>query len=378
MKELLIYLEEVEDREEVERLFLQPGFVVTLVEQEAQFLPACRRGLYDVVLLWRTRPERVAAFCNLLQEHQMEYLPLLPVVAEEVLAREILSHPVADVLVIPQPRFEFFQLLDQIIQELSPLHQGSGDAAFRGNLADFSLIDLIQVIEQRKLSGRVRLDALGFQGIVFFNQGRITHAQLESLEGLPALEKLAFLKEGYFQIRLMGAGGLGGERSIQKASLLEHLKGQQTQWEKQYSGLPDQKTEMLANPLRPPKGGSGLDEEIYRFFQTPHRLGEVLLKLPDPVDQIIAGLHRQVRNGQLGLREEVEKRVAEEEKKGGLGRVVGGLTTLFKRKEEPPPPSPPPPASTAEKSSLPPRIVPSSIHVTDREAIEKLLEEAQK
>ncbi len=374
MKELLIYLENPADRDELEDLFRASSWKVDLVDDEEQCLQKCQAHLYDAVLIWRATPERVAALCKRLTRRQLDYLPLIPVVANEVLARDILGQPVVDLLILPMPRFEFFHLLDQLVAELSPLATATEDTGWYGRLAEYTIVDLLQMMERMGRSGRIRISALGTEAILLFEKGTVQNVQLGPFEGLVALEKLAFLEEGHFQVKYLSPGQTGGGAILQKENLAAYLKEKRATWQAQYTGLPEPMAELLANPFHPPKGASGLEAEIYRFFQKPAPLGEVLLRLPDPMDQMIAALQRLMRNGQLGPRRQVEQLIAEEEKKGALSRVVGAL---FRRKEYR---SPFQQQVDRELRSEPPELpkaAPVSLDASDRAAIQGFLKEAE-
>lgn len=67
-----------------------------------------------------------------------------------------------------------------------------------GSLADVSLFDIIQILENSKLSGEMLIDSSVASGEIYFKEGLIIGAACEGKSGNPALSKIADAVDGTF------------------------------------------------------------------------------------------------------------------------------------------------------------------------------------
>ncbi|MGQ9897772.1 MAG: DUF4388 domain-containing protein [Acidobacteriota bacterium] len=75
-----------------------------------------------------------------------------------------------------------------------------GRALLSGDLSCFSLFDIIQVIENSRITGFISIQSPGLIGKLYFNDGLIADASTDTLRGIPALKKFAELASGYFEV----------------------------------------------------------------------------------------------------------------------------------------------------------------------------------
>lgn len=75
-----------------------------------------------------------------------------------------------------------------------------GRALLSGDLSCFSLFDIIQVIENSRITGFISIQSPGLIGKLYFNDGLIADASTDTLRGVPALKKFADLTCGYFEV----------------------------------------------------------------------------------------------------------------------------------------------------------------------------------
>jgi DNA-binding response OmpR family regulator len=73
---------------------------------------------------------------------------------------------------------------------------------FSGNLAEMSLVDLLQTLEVGKKTGVLRLRYNGKEGMVYFNEGQVIDAMLGNLEARRALLRMFTWTEGTFQAEI--------------------------------------------------------------------------------------------------------------------------------------------------------------------------------
>ncbi len=76
--------------------------------------------------------------------------------------------------------------------------------ALSGSLAEISLADIIQLIGNMGKTGRIKLERDGETGFIYFQNGKLVHAELESenLVGESAIYRLASWKNGDFAFEM--------------------------------------------------------------------------------------------------------------------------------------------------------------------------------
>jgi hypothetical protein len=88
--------------------------------------------------------------------------------------------------------------------EGAPAGQSRSDMLL-GNFAVVSMFDVIQIIENNRLSGALSVTSPSGIGEVQFNEGRIVGAHSDSLAGLEALKGFLDVTEGSFEFRISAA-----------------------------------------------------------------------------------------------------------------------------------------------------------------------------
>jgi hypothetical protein len=70
--------------------------------------------------------------------------------------------------------------------------------ALQGNLEDFELTDVFQLIQLGQKDGGLRIQAEDDVGIVYFRDGMVIHAKTNSIQGEPAIDTILSWKKGRF------------------------------------------------------------------------------------------------------------------------------------------------------------------------------------
>ncbi|MFW5926041.1 MAG: DUF4388 domain-containing protein [Myxococcota bacterium] len=71
---------------------------------------------------------------------------------------------------------------------------------FSGSLADMGLVDLFQTIDISRKSGVLHLSSGNQRGAIYFQEGRIVHAELGKLRGESAVYRVLVWNEGHFDL----------------------------------------------------------------------------------------------------------------------------------------------------------------------------------
>jgi hypothetical protein len=95
---------------------------------------------------------------------------------------------------------------------------GQGQTGFEGEVAGLSLPDLIQLNARNRFSGRFAVENDGQQGLIFFRDGEIVHAERGSLQGEEAFREILHWPAGRFRVE---PDVITARRTIQKSC--EHL-----------------------------------------------------------------------------------------------------------------------------------------------------------
>ncbi len=69
----------------------------------------------------------------------------------------------------------------------------------KGNLKDFELGDLLQLLHMSLKNGALKISSIAGEGIIYIENGIIRHAELGNEEGEIAMTKIMQLKEGTFE-----------------------------------------------------------------------------------------------------------------------------------------------------------------------------------
>ena len=67
-----------------------------------------------------------------------------------------------------------------------------------GDLKDFSILDLLQLLEKTKSSGKLTIKGKNVTGTIFINKGEVIDATFEKLEGQDALKDIIIVSDGFF------------------------------------------------------------------------------------------------------------------------------------------------------------------------------------
>ena len=86
--------------------------------------------------------------------------------------------------------------LDEVAQR-----QASGQVqagSFQGDISDFSVIDLAQLLVMSNKTGQAKIMNVDTLGFIYFNEGRIVHAECGELVGEKALARVVSVRHGTF------------------------------------------------------------------------------------------------------------------------------------------------------------------------------------
>jgi tetratricopeptide (TPR) repeat protein len=74
-----------------------------------------------------------------------------------------------------------------------------------GDLSAVSLFDVVQVMENSRITGVIFINASNVVGRIYFNDGQIADADVQNLRGVDAFRKLADAQDGTFEVEKSAA-----------------------------------------------------------------------------------------------------------------------------------------------------------------------------
>ena len=330
MRDILVYLSNKESISEIQNLFNDENYRLTMIEDLDDVVDACRQDLYEMAMVWPATHEKTADFITLLDANQFKYIPVVAVTRDEKQVPHLMRLPIADLIKLPVPRLEFFYLLNSILDDIDVHATVVKGMNWQGSIAEYNLIDLIQMMEAGGRSEELVMRFGEHTGLVFFHEGKLLDAKFSDLTGEAALYKLAFWPKGQFQTK--ASSRESSEVAIGKSNqevlidLIEALHKQ----EQLYEDLPGLDEEILKNPLTPKRQLTPLQEKITKLCESPVSLFHLLISLNENNEDILQELKLLFKMSVVGNRSDVETQVKAKQD-AGLGSF---LAAIFKKKPE--------------------------------------------
>ncbi len=335
MKEGIIFTGE-EFKQEIQPLLTASGWQWEVVTNTEALLSVVESSLPDVLVTYRLPINTIEDLLTLLNLHQFQFLPVYAVVPEPHLLEAALKLPIGGAAFVPVSRTEVGFKLERLLQVLDTQRTIMEGGNWQGNLEEFNLIDLLQLVESTGKEGVIEFRYLDWQATLFFYEGRPIHAEMGELNGLPAIFKMGGWHRGVFQVKFKRLPRVEDSIGLSTQDVLVQLMAKISEQESLKQQLPSYTEDLLYNPFVKLEQVSPLQERILDILQNPRPLFQILLMLPEDDREILKEILILWEKGAVGLRQEVEQRIEQEEQQKGVGRLLSTFTRLFRRKEEHP------------------------------------------
>jgi hypothetical protein len=243
MNNLVIYLIDEDYREEIVDLFEQPQYHLKIVPDLKPVIATCQTDLVDLLLIW---PATILAVADLqveMKKNGLEYLPHISVVRKAQFFHELMNSRCLNVIQIPLPRQEFFNILDQNLQLIhTPAQVKSVEVGDKDTEAS-NLINSLDRLSQNRESALISVTESGHGGRIYLKEGRIVRANFRALEGIDALKKMVGLIEADLTIHLTT---VEEKREVHEntALLLANLKNSYSEQQRSLQDLPPLKEKL--------------------------------------------------------------------------------------------------------------------------------------
>ncbi len=334
MLDLLIYLRKEVYQEEIERVFPETMYQVSLATDMEQVVQQCQENLFDLTLVWAENYDEIADFLTVLSIHKLDFLPVIAVLTSEAEWPAVLTLPIADYVILPVSRVEFFAKIRHVLQDLDVQSTVLEGMNWQGSLQEYNLIDLIQMVESGQKDAVLIMNYGEKQGELLFRQGKLIQAGYQGLTALAAVFKLGFWSQGNFQIRFSRLPSVEVQIKESNQEVLIQLIQKLAEQERLMEELPSYFDEMVVNPLVQPNHLTPIQQRIKEFAARPITLFELLISLPEDDRDILKALKEMLERGWIGRRQEVEQWIIEEERKSSLSKLFSSISSIFKRRQE--------------------------------------------
>lgn len=334
MRDILVYLLEKELEEEIRQLFSTEKYKLTFVEVLEDIAEVCQQEFFDLALVWPAGYEKTNNILTLLEINQLNYIPVIAVLKEDQTPDDFLYLPLVDLVRLPVSRPEFFAIIEQVLHDIDVQSSVVEGMNWQGSLEEYSLIDLIQMIEAGERDAELTMSYSDKSGSVLFHKGKIVKAEFLNLRGIDALAKFVFWSEGNFTTKLSELETVEDEIKKNNQEILMILVEKLLKQSQLYQGLPEPSEEVVKNPLAQPPELTPLQQKIAKLCAAPISIYNLLASLEDNNEDIMLELKIMMQMELVGRRQEIEAMVREEQERSGISKFFSSISSIFKKKAE--------------------------------------------
>jgi len=284
--------------------------------------------------VWPASYEKTNNILTLLEINQFNYIPVIAVLKDDQASDDFLNLPLVDLVQLPVSRPEFFAIIEQVLQDIDVQSSVVEGMNWQGSLEEYSLIDLIQMIETGERDAELTMTYSDKSGLVLFHKGKIIDAEFMNLRGTDALAKLVFWSQGNFTTKLSELETVEDKIKKSNQEILMILVEKLLKQNQLYQGLPEPFEEVVKNPLAQPAELTSLQQKIAKLCATPITIYNLLASLADNNEDIMLELKIMMQMELVGRRQEIEAMVRKEQERSGISKLFSSISSIFKKKAE--------------------------------------------
>lgn len=333
MSDILIYLLDPQYEEEITAGFGKRDIYYRIATSVDEVVRNCSQDFFDLILIWPARMELIEDLLTILDMKGLGHIPVIPIVPKEVDFSAILQLPVVEVIQIPLPGEVFFKILERTGKDLEYGASETEEKQWLGQLSEFSLIELFQMIEPSRRDAVITLSLKKNKGTVHLRRGKVAKAALRKLDNIQALQKMVHLKDGNFLVRftevklpdsiMKSSHQLLAELTAKQAEVLPYLKSLQE--------LDDD----LVTVQFPPQDQVDEDKKlILERCRDGQRIDEILFGLDADNLKLLKKINTLVQDGYLVLRSDINIIKKQQAEKKNLERLFDSISSIFKKEKK--------------------------------------------
>jgi len=335
MFDILIYLLDKDFEDEVRQIFSQKRFRFLIVYDMEEVVKSCQQELHDLAIIWPAAYEETMDFLTVLNINYFSFMPVIAVVTDSQQTPKLASLPLVEIIRLPLPKFEFYQIIEQVIEDVDIQATYLEGKIWQGVIEEYTLMDLIQMIEGGGQDALLTIQYSDKIGHVYFKDGKLLHASFMGKNELEALKRMVFWRKGNFTVKFTQVEVPNNHLIKPQEGILNKLMTYNAKFQKTFRTLPGLFQEIFTNPFLKPESLTPIQQKIVNICQTPIKIFDLLLLMEE--DSIIVGeaLRELLQKRIIGKREEIEALILEEEKKSGITKIFSLFSSLFHKKSEP-------------------------------------------
>jgi len=216
---------------------------------------------------------------------------------------------------------------------------------WQGNLDEFSLIDLIQMVETSHKDAILSISYRDHLGQVYFRGGKVIRASFRNLDTFHALSKLVNLSKANFHVQFTRVD-LADSLELSNEELLVELVQQLGEQEKYFQSLPNLQEEYISvESPEPPQ--NEVQAQILDLCQEGETLSDLMISMNEDNQEILKNALSLVEGKMLVRRQDFELLEKQKAVKKGLGRLFNSFGSFFKKEKK---------TEEIEEPTLPPPV----------------------
>ena len=336
MLDILVYLLDNQYEEEIVHALKGKKYIYHRADALTDVIRICKEDFIDMLIIWPTDALSLEKLFTTLRKNNLDYLPVIAVVKKGQDLVPVLDKPIANLIQIPLSKIEFFLQLNQIADSVQETSVGIGGQQWQGNLEEFNLIDLIQMVETSHKDADLEISYQGQTAHVYFRRGKVIKAKLRDLESLATLFKLLGLKKGEFTVRFTRVDfpdSLDMNHNELLIELFQNLKAQ----DEYLRLIPDSCNEFAASSSPDKKEMNDLKLYLLGQCKSSKTLFDLIFASDADNLDLLKNMNELIRDGYLVPYKEQEKQEKKIVQKGGINRLFHSISQLFGKKEVPKP-----------------------------------------
>lgn len=285
---ILVVDADTKSQKVLEISFKKAGYRVIITESVSEARRAVESGEPDVIVCDTQFPGASAedgfSFCKSLRNHpKWRDIPFVFLTEQRSLPEKMRGLEMGADEYLTKPIYikEVTSRVEFLLNKRAQARLSGGEAeAFKGDLADVTMIDLLQTIGREQRSGSLEIERSTRKGAVYFQEGNILDAQCGKLRGEDALYRLMLWPDGNFRVQYYSNAGRADHILKNSGELLLEGIVRLEQWNDLSAELPPLSSIYEADYQRLPDLLAQLPDEAGRLV----RLFDGLRSLRDIVD----------------------------------------------------------------------------------------------
>ena len=331
MYDVLVFLSAPHVESEIQDYFNGSSHRVTLINRYEDVSAACQQEFVDIAMIWPADPHAVSGFFIALDQNGPLDIPVVAVCESHEIIQALQNLPLADIIQLPSSNKNFQMMIRNVLREVDVNAGGVSDLGWQGSIGEYSVIDLIQMIEVGGEDSVLSVTFKSYSGDVQFSRGQLIDAVFDNAHGMSALEKLALLSEGHFQIRKNEPADCSNKIGLSSQDVLIQLIDKSFRLEEQLADTPGLMAELMSNPLLEMVTPSPLQEKLLLLARNPIRMIDIFIELDENLENILESLLPLLTGGHIGMADVIKEKEREERDRSGLDKLVGSFSAIFRK-----------------------------------------------